>query len=109
MISYNNGAAWSLLKAPAKDINGRSYNCGEHCELHLHSYTSRSRVKNEISDAGAIGLLVGVGNVGEALGSYESSNVYVTRDAGVTWSEVATGPHLFEFGDHGGRRQQQID
>jgi len=33
---------------------------------------------------------------------YSSVNTYLSRDAGVTWEEVMKGPHIYEFGNHGG-------
>ena len=29
-------------------------------------------------------------------------NTYLSRDAGATWSEILKGPHIYEFGNHGG-------
>lgn len=29
-------------------------------------------------------------------------NTYLSRDAGVSWSEIAKGSHIYEIGDHGG-------
>ena len=28
-------------------------------------------------------------------------NTYFSRDAGLTWFEIAKGSHIYEFGDHG--------
>ena len=46
--------------------------------------------------------MVGVGNVGAFLNKYEDGNLYLSRDAGRSWKEIAKGPHLYEFGDRGG-------
>ncbi len=29
-------------------------------------------------------------------------SVYLSRDGGVVWNEILTGPHAFSVGDHGG-------
>ena len=47
------------------------------------------------------GLMLAMGNVGAELGNYEDASTFLTRDGGVTWSEVRRGPHLYEFGDRG--------
>ena len=42
------------------------------------------------------------GSVGSHLQeSFDAVNTYFSRDAGVTWEEVAKGSHIYEFGDHG--------
>ena len=45
-----------------------------------------------------------VGNLGEKV-DYERGarkGTFMSRDGGVTWSEVAKIPLIYEFGDHGG-------
>lgn len=102
LITYNDGGHWSQLIAPTTNINGVSFGCVGDCQLHLHGYTERSLIKNELSDQGATGMIIGVGNVGEYLDTFAKGDMFMTRDAGNSWKQIATGPHLFEFGDHGG-------
>jgi hypothetical protein len=46
-------------------------------------------------------LLLATGNIGSSL-STEDVNVYLSRDAGLTWVEFLQGNYVYEFGDHGG-------
>jgi hypothetical protein len=41
------------------------------------------------------------GSVGYHLHDRERINTYLSRDAGLTWEEVAQGSHIYEYGDHG--------
>jgi len=68
----------------------------------LHSLTSE-RYPYPYSISNAVGIIVGIGNVGRYL-KYDSNkqNTYISRDGGLTWFEVIKGPHIVEFGDHGG-------
>jgi hypothetical protein len=46
---------------------------------------------------------MGVGNLGSQLKyDTEEINTYLSRDGGLTWFEIMNGPHILEFGDHGG-------
>jgi hypothetical protein len=44
------------------------------------------------------------GNVGGELERVhvDRINTYLSRDGGLNWDEVMKGPHIYEFGDHGG-------
>jgi hypothetical protein len=101
LVTYNQGGLWTPMKATG-ELQGLCQD-KSNCFIHLHSYTEKKVVKNEISDPGAAGILIGVGSVGAYLDEYEKSYMLVTRDAGKSWSKMPIdGPHLFEFGDHGG-------
>jgi hypothetical protein len=45
-----------------------------------------------------------VGNVGDRMEIDKGSRkaTFLSRDGGVTWSEIAKVPLIYEFGDHGG-------
>ena len=45
-----------------------------------------------------------VGNVGHQLerNAVDQMNTYLSRDGGLTWTEVMKGSHIYEIGDHGG-------
>ncbi|KAJ3090965.1 vacuolar protein sorting/targeting protein PEP1 [Quaeritorhiza haematococci] len=104
LITYNDGAKWDHLKPPTRGVNGRRYECNpgsKDCNLHLHSYTERSDPRDQFSSSSAVGLMMGVGNVGSYLADYTDGNTFITRDAGRTWVEVTEEAHMFEFGDHG--------
>ena len=102
-ISHNDGATWSLLPPPSKDSNGNNINC-KGCSLHLHSFTERlDPMRDSFSSGSAVGLMFGLGNVGTSLLPIEDENLslFFTKDAGITWVEIAKGNYIWEFGDHG--------
>ncbi|KAI9838651.1 MAG: hypothetical protein M1819_004965 [Sarea resinae] len=104
MITHNDGAEWSLLEPPEKDSEGRKFDCSgglQKCSLHLHGYTERKDPRDTFSSPSAVGLMVGVGNVGEYLGQYKTGNTFITRDGGITWHEVKKGTYMWEYGDQG--------
>jgi hypothetical protein len=45
-----------------------------------------------------------VGNIGEKMEIDKGARkgTFLSRDGGVTWSEIAKVPLIYEFGDHGG-------
>ena len=103
-ITFNRGGKWQSLAPPEVSSTGKKIRCKiEHgCSLHLHSLTS-DRYPFPYSMQNAVGIIVGVGNVGRYL-KYDDRylNTYISRDGGLTWFEVIKGPHIVEFGDHGG-------
>lgn len=103
-ISMNRGGSWSLLNAPEKTARGKMINCkvSKGCSLHLHSYSSPV-YPVPYSHQNAVGLIMGIGNLGTQLKfDNEEINTYLSRDGGLTWFEIQAGPHILEFGDHGG-------
>jgi hypothetical protein len=104
-ITHNDGAEWEALRAPAKDSEGKSYSCDvsdvKKCALHIHGYTERADPREMYSSPTAVGLMLGVGNVGSELGTFGEANTYMTSDAGLTWTEVKKGSYAWEFGDQG--------
>ena len=110
-ITYNGGGAWQPIKPPVVDKNGAPITChaGNKCELHLHGASHwqrgswKTRLGSVYSQAAAPGVILATGNVGEFLSNDANSvNTYMSRDAGVTWEEILQGPHIYEFGNHGG-------
>lgn len=103
-ISMNRGANWSLLNAPEQTAKGKKITCkiSKGCSLHLHSYSSPI-FPVPYSHQNAVGLIMGIGNLGTQL-KYddEEINTYLSRDGGLSWVEIMNGPHILEFGDHGG-------
>ena len=102
VISYDRGANWQPLKSPAFDSENKSIECSGECSLHLRGYTDKS--SNPIySNKNAIGIIIGVGNVGIYLSERQNEvNTYFSRDAGQNWLEIKKGSHIYEIGDHGG-------
>ena len=105
MITHNDGAQWAPLQAPSKDAEGRKYQCDPKdtlkCSLHLHSYTERRDPRATFSSPSAVGLMMGVGNVGEYLGRKPDADTFITRDGGVEWFPVKQGNYMWEYGDQG--------
>ena len=105
VITHNDGAEWAALQAPAKDPEGKDYGCDvsddTKCSLHLHSYTERRDKSATFSSKSAIGLMLGVGNFGEALGPKSEADTFITRDGGVEWHPVKKGNYMWEYGDQG--------
>lgn len=106
LITHNDGAEWAPLKAPKKDADGKDFDCDikntQECSLHLHGYTERKDPRDTFSSASAVGLMMGVGNVGGALTRKADANTFVTRDGGSKWHEVMKGNYMWEYGDQGG-------
>ena len=51
----------------------------------------------------SVGILIATGNVGNFLSfRADEVNTYLSRDAGLTWFEIAKGSNIYEVGDHGG-------
>ncbi|KAJ3412294.1 vacuolar protein sorting/targeting protein PEP1 [Chytridiales sp. JEL 0842] len=102
VISFNDGAKWEPLVPPERDVNDHSYNCEKDCFLNLHHFTERTDTNDLFSSSSAVGLMIGVGNVGPHLTEYNDGNTFLTRDAGRTWVEITKEAHMYEFGDRGG-------
>jgi hypothetical protein len=104
-ITHNDGADWALLSPPEKDYEGKSYGCAgkgiKECALHLHGYTERRDPRDTYSSPSAVGLMIGIGNVGDHLGLYNEGNTYLTADGGITWTETMKGTYMWEYGDQG--------
>lgn len=104
-ITFNDGSDWDYLRPPSKDSEGKSYECGkkslDKCSLHLHSYTEREDVRDTFSSGSAVGMLIGVGNVGEYLLPEDACSTFLSTDGGETWKELLKEPSQWEYGDHG--------
>nr|CDP24059.1 Putative vacuolar protein sorting/targeting protein PEP1 precursor [Podospora anserina S mat+] len=87
-ITFDDGRTFEKITADGKRI-------------HLHSVTDLSNIGRVFSSA-APGIVMGVGNTGDELKSYwDKGNLYVSDDAGKTWTKALDGPHKYEFGDQG--------
>jgi hypothetical protein len=118
VITHNDGADWESLAAPAKDSDGKKYDCNVNdkktCSLHLHGYTERTDPRETYSSPTAVGIMLGVGNVGQTLTTVGEASTFMTTDAGVTWKEIKKGNYAWEFGDQGSiivivRRGEDVD
>ncbi|KAL6064484.1 hypothetical protein QOT17_010881 [Balamuthia mandrillaris] len=103
LISYDQGAQWRTLTPPSVDSEGKTIVC-EDCTLNLFG-NSQPQHPQIYSTETAIGLIISAGVVGPLSPNGQVSsnpiNTYFSRDAGVTWSEVAKGPHIYDFANHG--------
>ena len=83
---------------------GKPIQCNPDKGCSLNLFGSTGSYNSFYSTDNALGLVVATGNTGQYLyKTPEKANVYVSRDAGLSWREVAKGNHIFEFGDHGGK------
>ena len=105
-ITHNKGGKWELIKAPEKTVDGQNYKCyiEDNCSLHLQVYSSNGIFPPPYSQDSAIGVIMAVGNIGTKLerNMIDRMNTYLSRDGGLTWTEVMRGSHIYEIGDHGG-------
>ncbi|EGX49250.1 hypothetical protein AOL_s00078g283 [Orbilia oligospora ATCC 24927] len=86
-ISFDNGRTWNGLKVGSE-------------ELHLHSVSDLNNL-GRVYSSPAPGMVMGIGNTGEHLSDPLSGNLYVSDDAGLSWTKARDGPHKYEFGDQG--------
>jgi len=105
VITFDKGGIWSYLDAPKTDARGEATNChggGETgCHLHLHGITDAFGPFYSLESA--TGIIMATGSLGNHLHDRLGEiNTYLSRDAGLTWKEVAKGSHIYEYGDHGG-------
>ncbi|KAK9461494.1 uncharacterized protein V1516DRAFT_676125 [Lipomyces oligophaga] len=104
MITMSDGASWSYLEPPSTDSLGKPTGCTSAsvaCSLNLHGYTERIDVRDTYSSASAVGMMIGVGNVGNQLDEYIKGNTFLTSDGGASWKEIKKGTHMWEYGDRG--------
>ena len=104
-ISHNDGGEWNYLVPPSVDSKGKSYKCNgkslEDCSLNLHGFTERADYRDTYSSSSAVGLMMGIGNVGSSLGKMEDGSTFLSNDGGITWREIRKGIHMWEYGDRG--------
>ncbi|GAB7364948.1 hypothetical protein MBLNU230_g5733t1 [Neophaeotheca triangularis] len=110
MITHNDGAEWAPIQRPEEPENKKNKKklhkwCKDKnpnkCSLNLHGYTERKDPRDTYSSASAVGLMIGVGNVGEFLSPKKDADTFITRDGGITWTVVMPGLWMWEYGDQG--------
>jgi len=104
MITQNDGGQWKYINPPGNDSEGKKYKCSndlEKCSLNLHHYTERSDPRHTFSSSSALGLMIAIGNVGDALKGFADGDTFLTTDGGLHWKEIRKGQHLWEYGDQG--------
>jgi hypothetical protein len=103
-ITHNDGADWAFLPPPEKDIEGNAFECAtasDKCSLHIHGFTERDVKSHTYSSPSAVGLMLGIGNVGGYLTNKTEADTFISTDAGVTWNQAMKGAYMWEFGDQG--------
>ncbi|XP_036402233.1 VPS10 domain-containing receptor SorCS1-like isoform X1 [Megalops cyprinoides] len=103
-ITYSKGRDWHLLQAPATDLRGNSINCMlPYCSLHLHLHVSDNPYTsgNIASKDSAPGIIVASGSIGSELTTTNVS-VFITSDAGNTWSQIFDEEYSVLYLDQGG-------
>lgn len=105
MITFNDGSKWEYITPPEKDSEGKKYECAgddkEKCSLNLHHYTERVDPRDTFGSGSAVGLMLGIGNVGDILTGYKDGDTFLTRDGGANWKEIKKGQYQWEYGDQG--------
>ena len=106
VISHDGGVTWSSLIPPKFDSSGKGINCESKsdCSLHLNlraDSTAFGKMLNPYGSESTAGVFLGVGNWGNKLIEYDRGNLYITSDYGHNFTEVAKGPHLWTFAEHG--------
>ena len=105
VITYDKGGKWSYIEPPKKDSKGKTVKCDtkKGCGLNLVHASAATETSGLYSVDSAVGLIMATGNIGSYLEPKTADlNTYFSRDAGLTWKEVAKGAFIYEFGDHGG-------
>jgi hypothetical protein len=102
MMTFDDGRTWHAIQPPSTDANNSPLCSGnsDSCSLHLHSVTD-ARNFGRIFSSPAPGYVMGVGNAGYSLASYEECGTFLSDDAGINWREISTGPTKYEFGGKG--------
>eukprot|EP01022_Parablepharisma_sp_SALTPOND_P013690 TRINITY_DN183_c0_g1_i3.p1 TRINITY_DN183_c0_g1~~TRINITY_DN183_c0_g1_i3.p1 ORF type:complete len:882 (+),score=44.54 TRINITY_DN183_c0_g1_i3:646-3291(+) len=103
LITFNKGGAWKYLMPPKTSVKKKSIHCkgDEECSLNLFLYEGTT--VPAYSQYYAHGIILATGNIGgNRLHEGFARNVYLSRDGGLTWLEIAKGPHVYDMADHGG-------
>ncbi|KAK3335508.1 hypothetical protein B0T19DRAFT_10337 [Cercophora scortea] len=104
-ITHNDGSQWRYLPPPGDDDLGKfpchSGEGDDKCALHIHGYTERRDHGKTFSSDGAVGLMIGWGNVGPFLDKPEEADTFMTTDAGISWKRIKKGRWSWAFGDLG--------
>lgn len=102
VITFNKGGSWQYLKPPKTSLSGKTNNCKGDKECSLNLFLHMDTSVHIYSQKYAYGLILAAGNIGKARQSKEQyKSVYLSRDGGMHWTEIAKGIHVFDIADHG--------
>ena len=93
------------MSPPERDEKEKKTEChlDKGCSLHFHTVASSDMYGSFYSSEKAVGVVLGVGNMGRHLSNRKGEvDTYLSRDGGRSWLLTATGSHVYEIGDHGG-------
>lgn len=103
VITFDHGNSWQSIQAPTVDNEGQPINCTK-CSLHLSQKFSQlypvTRSVTIMSSKTAPGVIMATGVVGKSLKGHPC--VFISRDAGQTWTQILRNYYFFNYGDHGG-------
>lgn len=103
MITFDHGNTWRAIQAPTVDNEGLQINCTK-CSLHLSQKFSQlypvTRSVSIMSSKSAPGVIMATGVIGKSLKGHPC--VFISRDAGQTWTQILRNYFFFNYGDHGG-------
>ncbi|XP_054265258.1 sortilin-related receptor-like isoform X2 [Macrosteles quadrilineatus] len=106
VITFDWGGEWRLISAPKYNSNHRPINCNvaTNCSLHLSQKFAQmypvTRATPILSSKSAPGLILAMGTLGTSLKGHVG--LYMSQDAGLTWTQILEEYYLFNLGDHGG-------
>jgi len=88
-------------------MSGKTTDCfmEDGCSLHLQMYSNNELAfAPPYSQESAVGVVMAVGSIGDKLDFDRGARkgTFLSRDGGLSWSEIAKIPLIYEFGDHGG-------
>ncbi|CAD7936774.1 unnamed protein product [Amoebophrya sp. A25] len=106
VITFDKGAYWEQIQGPRLDSLGQPVtDCADaqNCFLHLHDMMSYLQFPGFYTLDSAVGVIMATGNMGDSMRwEMDATHTYLSKDAGVTWTEIHRKPMIYEIGDHGG-------
>ncbi|XP_046665505.1 sortilin-related receptor-like isoform X3 [Homalodisca vitripennis] len=106
VITFDWGGEWRPIAAPhySSDHQPIQCNAANNCSLHLSQKFAQmypvTRAAPILSSKSAPGVILATGTLGSSLKGHVG--LYMSQDAGLTWSQILQEYYLFNFGDHGG-------
>jgi hypothetical protein len=100
-VTFDKGAEWARVLPPQNTCPSSDKGCALNLDLEYASHLLRQRFDPVISRKSAPGFIIANGNVGKSINTDVA--VYVSRDAGYTWSSTSLDDqNQLVMLDHGG-------